>query len=454
MSAEAQLLNMTQQVRGLLDCAAVSLLLGCPEPALRHPILDMLPTDPSSYTTWHGSVELATVLQDEQVQALCDLAMQTGRVQSLNHCDAWASSMSIQSLAVVPLALPTGIPGFLLLTDPSPGAFQQGEVMLLNDYLPGVLLELEQDLYSLAQYPHTDRAREEVKEEQQAPAQATLDYPVSGEQPETAERIRTEFVSMVSHELRAPLSAIKGYAGILQAYSIPDRLNGNETEGELTIARQRHYLDIIMEQVNHLEILISDLLDVSRIQAGRLALRCSAVDIIPLCEQVTQIVRIEQQQVAQSSIQCTFTQALPLVWADPVRVQQVLTNLLENAIKYSPDGGTIEITASTQPGFSMSDEPLVTAMAQASTTDNPPMLSITVRDQGIGIPPQQQMRLFQPFSRLEPPSTEQVPGAGLGLYISRKLVEAMGGNVTIASCEGKGTSVTFTLPLLSPASAM
>jgi len=142
------------------------------------------------------------------------------------------------------------------------------------------------------------------------------------------------------------------------------------------------------------------------------------------------------------------------MWADSDRVQQVLTNLLENAVKYSPDGGLIEVLASPSPvmlkalnDFPLAEMPAAEDEVVSSVFQEPLMVQITVRDQGIGIPHDQQIHLFKPFSRLEHALTKDVPGAGLGLYITGKLVEAMGGSVTLCSREGEGTSVTFTLPV-------
>ncbi|MBO0796899.1 MAG: ATP-binding protein, partial [Ktedonobacteraceae bacterium] len=141
-------------------------------------------------------------------------------------------------------------------------------------------------------------------------------------------------------------------------------------------------------------------------------------------------------------IHCVIDHHLPHAWADPDRVQQVLTNLIENAIKYSPQGGLVEIIARARRTMhQLSLQPLDD---QSTTTHW--KTYITVRDWGIGIPPQMQSSLFKPFKRLEHPLTMHVAGNGLGLYITRQLVEAMGGQIMLTSSEGKGTSVTITLP--------
>jgi signal transduction histidine kinase len=277
------------------------------------------------------------------------------------------------------------------------------------------------------------------------------------QQRQELDRLKNEFISMVSHELRTPLTAIKGYVVLLQAYGVTDAtVESDPGEGEMTPARQREYLDIIMEQTSHLEVLISDLLDVSRIHAGRLSLRRSQVDMAALCPRVVQLINtlLYQQYPERYIIECRLAPDLPLVFADSDRVQQVLTNLLENAVKYSPDGGPIEVIVAPRPPLAdlyggITSPELISTQKQAAGPGQE-MVYVTVRDQGIGISPDQQSQLFKPFSRLEHPLTSGVPGAGLGLYITYKLVEAMGGSVTLTSRMGIGTSVTFTLPVAMP----
>src|SRR5205807_1170901 len=145
-----------------------------------------------------------------------------------------------------------------------------------------------------------------------------------------------------------------------------------------------------------------DLLDVSRIQTGKLTLHFTQVQVGPLCQQAIRLAqqRIDQQQLEYHSLHCELSPELPPILADPHRLQQILNNLLDNAIKYSPGGGLIEINA------------------YSVTSTTPSMIQIVVRDQGIGIAAQHHARLFLPFSRLDDAVTGQVQGAGLGLYIT------------------------------------
>jgi len=459
MSANAELHNIAYRARNLLRCEAASLLLGCSDPALRHPLLNQFALNSHHQSRCYGSPDLISLLRDERIRALCDIAIQTARVQSLNHLHNRTGNIAVQSIAIAPLERPVGLLGLLLLVNPHAGAFHIGECLLLSSYAQTAAQRLEEDL----QKPSHPLPSSKATSATNNASQAIMHNACNNAQQREVDRLKNEFVSMVSHELRTPLTAIKGYAGLLQAYSVSDRLNlslsgakdrseSKSGTGEITPARQQQYLDIIMEQANHLEVLIGDLLDVSRIQAGRLALRYCNVNLAQLCQQVVQVAqhRLEQKQAEKYHIRCKLAPNLPLVWADPDRVRQVLTNLLENAIKYSPDGGLIEVLANAHPGSYSNQAPgISTSIPQTPepSSHKPCMVHITVRDSGIGIPKEQQSLLFQPFNRLEHPSTDHIPGTGLGLYITRKILEAMGGNITLLSSEGHGTSVTFTLPL-------
>jgi len=450
MSADAGLHNLAYQARNLLKCGAASLLLGCPEPELRHPLLDQFPSNGYHYTRCYGSADLISLLRDEQIRALCDMAVQTGHAQSLNHLQKRAGSISVQSIAIAPLDRPAGLLGFLLLVNPLARAYHMGEHLLLNSYMHTAAQRLEEELQKLFHPIPSSKGTNDGDN----PSRTVVHAACNDSQQKEVDHLKNEFVSMVGHELRTPLTAIKGYAGLLQAYSVSDRLSRSESKsstGEITPARQQQYLDIIVEQANHLEVLIGDLLDVSRIQAGRLALRYCNVNIAQLCQQVVQVAqhRIDSKQAEKYRIQCNLAPNLPLIWADPDRVRQVLSNLLENAIKYSPDGGLIQVLAYPR-HTSLSKQAFNGTISSPRTIESasqePLVIDITVRDSGIGIPHEQQSLLFQPFNRLAHPSTDQIPGTGLGLYITRKIVEAMGGNVALLSTEGQGTSVTFTLP--------
>ncbi|MBX5451566.1 GAF domain-containing sensor histidine kinase [Thermogemmatispora sp.] len=419
--------RLAQRARELVDCQAAGLLLGCPDESVRHPLLDVFVPVSASYLACYGCSQetLRALLRYEQVRALLDIAAQRGRVHWCEAGPALRGALAIGSVAVAPLERPAGILGSLLLFDERPGAFTAGECRLLTALLSRLARELEQQLRRLS------LARRSPAEEA-GPSPEGRHYRLAP--PSELDQLKYEFISMVSHELRTPLTAIKGYASLLQAYGPASQ--GRKGSDGLTEELQRHYLEVILEQVNHLEALAGDLLDVSRIHANHLALRCSPLDIAPLCQRCVELIRqrVEREAPGKYVFRCRFVEPLPPVWADADRVQQVLTNLLENAVKYSPAGGVITIEA---------------GLLHGQQADGKAMLQVSVCDQGIGIAPEQQARLFRPFSRLEQQSCGCVPGVGLGLYITRRLVEAMGGRIQLRSRCGQGTRVTFTLPLAS-----
>ncbi len=433
--------DVAHQLRDLCGCGAVLLALDCPEAEPGHPLLQWLPLNDSA--RYFGELQLLALLQNEQVRVVRDVALQSGQMRFTNDCRVVTGGLAAQSLAIAPLEVPAGIMGYLLLVEAFAGGFTPGDARLLNDYLPTILPEFESKVRALCCLAYSPGS---------SSAHNAGDGQVVGEQMDgnamrsLVDSMKNDLIAMVSHELRAPLTAIKGYAGLLQAYSLEDRQRENEHETTITPSRQQHYLDVIMDQIKHLEVLMGDLLDVSRIQAGKLALRYTEVDVASLCQQV---IRLAQQRLAgqgleRHTLRCDIAPELPPIRADANRLQQILHNLLDNAIKYSPAGGLVELQANVEyPPFKFS--PL------RQHNETPPVARITIRDQGIGIGMQQRARLYRPFSRLEHPLTGQVQGAGLGLYITQKLVEAMEGSIELTSQENEGTSVTIRFPLPLPA---
>jgi len=449
---EAHVFELVQQARQLVDAEAAGLVLGCPVPELRHPLLDLLLPHSHVSTGYYGSPELKPLLEQERVRALIDLAVQSGQVHSSNDCGILISNLEVRSLAVVPVEQPAGLLGLFLIVKSLLGAFSQGEHRLLDEYRQATAPDLERavrDLYLDLMKTLIPGAGRRASPQIGATYSSLVEVTPHG----SFDAVKSEFVSMVSHELRAPLTAIKGYAGLLQAYSVPGSFDMH-AETEMTPERQQHYLHVIMEQVDHLEVIIADLLDISRIESGRLALRFSNVNIAQLCRRVTRLTqdRVDQQQPGKYHIRCDLDPGLPFVWADADRVEQVLQNLLDNALKYSPDGGLIEVLACVkqkpqQQQSPFSQEARLQEIIAGEERQEPLMMHITVRDYGIGIPDGQHSQLFKPYNRLMHPATASIPGIGLGLYITSKFVEAMQGEISLMSREAEGTSISFTLPL-------
>ena len=435
MVREARVLAMLEQCRQLLECQVAYFIPGCADRTLHHPLLDIVP-ESSWPVLLSGDVSaartrLAGLRMEEPVLAACDLAMQSGRIQVLKIGGRLARRWHLRSIAALPLERPAGTLGAFLLADECAERFGTGEEHLLYAYLSMYGASLEQALWEL------------IREA----AQAFLLPTVNGKEHLSVAREQfgpSEFVSIVGHELRAPLSIIKGYAGLLQAYGG----TGESADPALTPERQRHYLDVVMEQTDLLELLVNDLLDMARLQRGKLTLRPRIVDVGALCRRVVQIcqLRADQREPNKYQLECRFSAQLPPVLIDAERLQQILMNVVENAIKYSPAGGRIALEAGLLEVQERSAQSLGGERALAR-------VHIVVRDDGIGIPARYSTRLFQPFERLGQSATSRIPGTGLGLYITHQLIEAMGGTIDIDSCEGRGTNVTMTLPAVSPQEA-
>ena len=236
-----------------------------------------------------------------------------------------------------------------------------------------------------------------------------------------AERAKTDFVSNVSHELRTPLTSIKGYSELLLGNAVGP-LNDQQT----------HFLRIIQSSSNRLTTLINDLLDISRIESGRFKLETKPVQMALVLHSVAEMI---QPQCDKKKL-CLSLNVEPnagLVLGDESRLTQVVTNLVSNACRYTPEGGSI-------------------TLALSSPDDT---VRVDVKDTGIGIAPEDQAKVFQRFYRVNDPAVQEVAGTGLGLPISKMLVEMHGGRMWLQSEAGKGSTFTFILPLYvgSPESA-
>jgi signal transduction histidine kinase len=240
-----------------------------------------------------------------------------------------------------------------------------------------------------------------------------------------ANQAKSKFVSVVVHELRIPMTSIKGYADLLRQGAV----------GPINDA-QMSFLDVIRNNVNRMSALVSDLSDISRVESGRLALKR---DWISLAEQVQQVAGSLGPRIAEKkqSLLVEIPADLPPVYADPHRIAQVLTNLLSNAWKYSPEGGSIRVSAGLKPPDSHG--------RQAAWLE--------VADSGIGIAAEDQARLFTQFFRSEDPAVREQPGWGLGLSVARSLVHLMGGEIGARSTHGRGSTFWVTLPTAPPPEA-
>ncbi len=234
------------------------------------------------------------------------------------------------------------------------------------------------------------------------------------------DRLKSEFVATVSHELRTPMTAIKGYVDIL--------LMG--AAGPLTDQQQK-FLETVKSNTERLNLLVGDLLDISRIEAGRISLALEAVDLAALLQEVVaEQARVAKEEGRSMTFSAEIPADLPPVYGDRERVRQIAENLVENAYRYTPEGGRVVVRA-----------------RRAGDA-----VQVDVQDTGIGIPPEEQPRVFERFYRGENPLVMASAGTGLGLSIVRTLVEMHGGRIWLESSgvPGEGSTFSFTLPVLPP----
>ena len=237
-----------------------------------------------------------------------------------------------------------------------------------------------------------------------------------------ANEAKSEFVSFVAHELKNPMTSIKGYTELLAAGSV----------GQIT-EMQTNFLGTIRSNVERMSALVSDLNDNAKIEAGRLRLDYRPADVHEI---VDEVIRSTKRQVEdkRQRIELQLPSQLPMVWADRLRVAQVLTNLVSNAYKYTPEGGKILI------GAEETDN-------QWDPQGAKRVVHLLVKDNGIGINFEDQAHIFQKFFRSDDSKAREAPGTGLGLNITKSLVEMQGGRIWFDSEFRKGTTFHFTIPV-------
>lgn len=245
--------------------------------------------------------------------------------------------------------------------------------------------------------PAIDRARLEAE------AEATLDA-------RQVDRLRSEVMANLSHELRTPLAAIKGFSTALLLEEV-----------DWSDEKRREFLRLIDEECDNLETMIGDILDSSLIDVGQLLIERQPVRLPRLAREVADEMQLRTEI---HRLVLDFPPGFPIVDADPFRVKQVLRNIVDNSIKYSPGGGLVVIRGEVRPAD----------------------VVISIADQGVGISPEDLIPLFEKYFRVKSPTGYHVPGTGLGLPAARAIVEAHGGRIWAESKVGQGTTLCFSLP--------
>jgi len=265
---------------------------------------------------------------------------------------------------------------------------------------------------------------------------------------EAANKAKSEFISSVSHELRTPLNAIIGFSKLLLNPRVGD-MNDDQTQ----------YTRDIVQSAEHLLQLINDILDLSKIEAGKLSLEMEPVSLVEILEHSLTIVR---EKARSHSLNLNFEVAddlrsLPPVQADQRKLKQIMFNLLSNAVKFTPDGGTITVAAHCEEVLGTDRRKRMnkrkSAAAKAVDSElvyqNPRVrhLVVSVGDTGIGIAPEHQELIFRAFEQVDSTYARQQQGTGLGLALTRRMVELHGGQIAVTSEPGVGSTFSFRIPV-------
>ncbi len=321
---------------------------------------------------------------------------------SPSEVDAWMADMHPENKAAVARAFGTDLLPSRVAAVPLSAAGHKYGVLLLGSLGESPALSNQDlpfatslaDLISLA----IDRAR--LEEERSA----ALEAEISG-------KLRAEALATLSHELRTPLAAIKGYSTALLLEDV-----------EWSDEKRREFLKLIEGECDDLQTMITDILDSSLIDVGLLKLEYQPIRLEHLAREVSNEM---QSRTEIHRLIVDFPNGFPILEADPRRIRQVMRNILDNAVKYSPDGG------------------LVMIRSEVRARD----VVLSISDQGVGISPEDLIPLFDKYFRVKSPTGYHVPGTGLGLPVARAIVEAHGGHIWAESKVGEGTTLSFSLPL-------
>jgi len=260
----------------------------------------------------------------------------------------------------------------------------------------------------------------DVERKNQELERTNVELQLAKERAERESQFKSRFLANMSHELRTPLNAIIGFSELLE----------QEIFGALA-SKQKDYVQNVLTGGRHLLSLINDILDLSKVEAGKMELRCEWTALASVIDAVQAVV---EPLAVKRGVTLAFAVPgdLPDLYVDPIRIKQVLYNLLSNGIKFTPAGGTVELHA----------------------RPDGKMLRVDVRDTGVGIRPEDLPRLFREFEQLEPVLGDKPEGTGLGLALTKRLIELHGGNVWAESEVGKGSTFSVVLPMLRrPASS-
>jgi len=328
--------------------------------------------------------------------------------------DISISREGLHSIAAVPLKSSGRVTGTLVVGSHDLHGFSSGDIQLLSAIGEG----LGPTLKAAALYRALEEKNRQLAAQNEALVAQQQALIEKTRETEEANQLKSEFLARMSHELRTPLNAVIGFS----------ELTLDEVPGPLN-EEQRQCLEDILTAGRHLLKLVNEVLDISRIESGKTELRLTYLalnDVVKwLRKTMAPILKPRKQ-----SLEVVMEKGLPSVYADESKLRQVLLNLMSNAAKFSPDGSRIRVEAVRKGDW----------------------CQVSVIDSGTGIGEEDQKRIFEPFYRVETPSTKEEQGTGLGLVVVKQIIEKHGGQVWVESEYGKGTTFRFTLPIDTGAS--
>jgi len=338
--------------------------------------------------------------------------------------------MGLVTYLGLPITVQEEVVGVLTFNTTAPREYGPGELAYLASYADQAANAIENArLYEVVRR-HAAELEDRVQER-------THELEAANQQLQDASRHKSEFLANMSHEIRTPLNSIIGFSDLLQ-----DQHVGPLNE------KQARYITHISNGGKHLLQLIGDILDLSKVEAGKFILQPEPLPVAQTLEDILVVARGLANKKAQT-IEAQIEPDLPVLRADPVRFKQILFNLLSNAVKFTPDKGTITLTARR---VDWSNSQLVDSARRLDQLTTRPIdipgewLEIRVTDTGIGIKPEDLPRLFRDFVQLETTKAQEHEGTGLGLALTKRLVELHGGRIW-AESEGEGKGSTFTVLL-------
>ena len=303
---------------------------------------------------------------------------------------------------------------------------QSGEPIHVSEYETGDRRIWEADIYPVSSNPGnpqyvlvmgievTASVRERRRAEREREEQSAV-LRANAEKMENLEKVKSDFLNLASHELRGPLAVLRGYLSMLSDGSL----------GELP-PRVRTVLPALNAKASQMALLITQMLEAARLEDSQLQLKLEPVDMRGLVRRAVDT--MGQLAAPGQSILLEGSKDEILLVADAGRVETILVNLLDNALKYSPEGGGVRVKVAAQPH----------------------RVTVSVTDQGMGIAAEDMPRLFTRFGRLVTAENSHIPGTGLGLYLSREIARMHGGDITVESTPGTGSLFALTLPLAGP----